>query len=173
MRHHLAISRIFGIACVKVLSFQTCVHVVKGNYVDAHWCNAPHCFVTWHALLFVKRCVGRCGLFPGPTIPCMGEKKERSQETARNGKLRRTRRLKSFPWDALVYGSIMAFYLGKWNKTKQNIRLLRPGSNPGLQSSIKFQCFNPRWKGNIPRSVSQGDCRLWTADCGLQTADQG
>ena len=62
----------------------------------------------------------------------------------RNGKLRRTRRLKSFPWDALVYGSIMAFYIGKWNKTKQNIRLLRPGSNPGLQSSIKFQCFNPR-----------------------------
>ena len=23
----------------------------------------------------------------------------------------KTRRLKSFPWDALVYGSIMAFYL--------------------------------------------------------------
>ena len=36
MRPHLAISRIFGIACVKVLSFQTSVHVVKGNYVDAH-----------------------------------------------------------------------------------------------------------------------------------------
>ena len=87
----------------------------------------------------------------------------------RNGKLRRTRRLKSFPWDALVYGSIMAFYIGKWNKTKQNIRLLRPGSNPGLQSSIKFQCFNPRWKFNIPRSVSQGDCRLRTADCRLRT----
>ena len=25
--------------------------------------------------------------------------------------LQATRRLKSFPWDALVYGSIMAFYL--------------------------------------------------------------
>ena len=25
--------------------------------------------------------------------------------------LTQTRRLKSFPWDALVYGSIMAFYL--------------------------------------------------------------
>ena len=33
-------------------------------------------------------------------------------------KYKETRRLKSFPWDALVYGSIMAFYLGKWNKTK-------------------------------------------------------
>ena len=62
-----------------------------------------------------------------------------------------TRRLKSFPWDALVYGSIMAFYLGWWNKTKQNIRLLYPGMNPGLQSSMKFQCFNPRWKFNIQR----------------------
>ena len=27
------------------------------------------------------------------------------------GNNRETRRLKSFPWDALVYGSIMAFYL--------------------------------------------------------------
>lgn len=88
MRHHLAISRIFGIACVKVLSFQTCVHVVKGNYVDVHWCNALHCFVTWYALLFVKRCVGRCGLFPGPTIPCTGEKK---WAFLRNDKLRRNR----------------------------------------------------------------------------------
>ena len=26
-------------------------------------------------------------------------------------KIKYTRRLKSFPWDALVYGSIMAFYL--------------------------------------------------------------
>ena len=68
-----------------------------------------------------------------------------------NGILEQTRRLKSFPWDASVYGSIMAFYLGKWNETKQNLRLLYPGSNPGLQSSIKFQCFNPRWKFNIPR----------------------
>lgn len=88
MRHHLAISHIFGIACVKVLSFQTCVHVVKGNYVDAHWCNPFHCFVTWYALLFVKRCVGRCGLFPGPTIPCTGEKK---WAFLRNDKLRRNR----------------------------------------------------------------------------------
>ena len=157
MRHHLAISRIFGIACVKVLSFQTSVHVVKGNYVDAHWCNALHCFVTWYALLFVKRCVGRCGLFPGPTIPCTGEEKELSQEMV----------------NVVSVGSIMAFWVGKWNKTKQNIRLFRPGSNAGLQSSIKFQCFNPRWKFNIPRSVSQGDCRLRTADCRLQTADQG
>ena len=62
----------------------------------------------------------------------------------KNGILEQTRRLKSFPWDALVYGSIMAFYLGKWNKTKQNLRLLYPGSNSGLQSSIKFQCFNSR-----------------------------
>ena len=28
-----------------------------------------------------------------------------------NNKLLITRRLKSFPWDALVYGRIMAFYL--------------------------------------------------------------
>ena len=30
---------------------------------------------------------------------------------ARKIKLKETRRLKSFPWDALIYGSIMAFYL--------------------------------------------------------------
>ena len=37
-----------------------------------------------------------------------------------------------------------SFRLMEQNKTKQNIRLLSPGSNRGLQSSIKLQCFNPR-----------------------------
>ena len=41
------------------------------------------------------------------------ERKEKKLKTKNKNKtkLTLTRRLKSFPWDALVHGSIMAFYL--------------------------------------------------------------
>ena len=40
-------------------------------------------------------------------------------------RLKKTRRLKSFPWDALVYGSIMAFYLNleKLGKPERSVML--------------------------------------------------
>ena len=44
---------------------------------------------------------------------CLGIIMNDNEVKQRKNKIKpKTRRLKSFPWDALVYGSIMAFYLG-------------------------------------------------------------
>ena len=60
---------------------------------------------------------------------CLGIIMNDNEVKQRKNKIKpKTRRLKSFPWDALVYGSIMAFYLGlimEQNKTKHPLALSR------------------------------------------------